>query len=188
MHPFAAAPGGSLIEARAAGIPLQMEELVSCDGGTGYPQLSSCSHAASGCYAAPAACDPSVHLQDGAAGSDTDEMESEEGNLDGRSDTEGEGDEKSEDDGLEEEPSDEGTASSSTSTGAHGLRSDVAATAVGGEEKEAEREGEGEEEVEEEDGVEEEEDKAAAEEEWEEVAQQPTAKAVTPGAAVCVVT
>ena len=83
-----------------------MEELVSCDGGTGYPQLSSGSHAA-GCYAAPAACNPSVHLQDGAAGSDTDEMESEEGNLDGRSDTEGEGDEKSEDDGLEEEPSDE---------------------------------------------------------------------------------
>ena len=159
-----------------------MEELVSCDGGTGYPQLSSGSHAASGCYAAPAACNPSVHLQDGAAGSDTDEMESEEGNLDGRSDTEGEGDEKSEDDGLEEEPSDEGTASSSTSTGAHGLRSDVAATAVGGEEKEAEEEGEGEEAVEEEEGVEEE-DKAA-EEEWEEVAQQPSAKAVTPGAAV----
>ena len=169
--------------------PPQMEELVSCDGGTGYPQLSSGSHAA-GCYAAPAACNPSVHLQDGAAGSDTDEMESEEGNLDGRSDTEGEGDEKSEDDGLGEEPSDEGTASSSTSTSAHGLRGgeqkeaeeDVAATAVGGEEKEAEEEGEGEEELEEEEGVEEE-DKAATEE-WEEVAQQPGAKAVTPGAAV----
>ena len=157
--------------------PPQMEELVSCDGGTGYPQLSSGSHAA-GCYAAPAACNPSVHLQDGAAGSDTDEMESEEGNLDGRSDTEGEGDEKSEDDGLEEEPSDEGTASSSTSTSAHGLQ----VTAVGGEEKEAEEEGEGEEELEEEEGVEEE-DKAATEE-WEEVAQQPSAKAVTPGAAV----
>ena len=160
--------------------PPQMEELVSCDGGTGYPQLSSGSHAA-GCYAAPAACNPSVHLQDGAAGSDTDEMESEEGNLDGRSDTEGEGDEKSEDDRLKEEPSDEGTASSSTSTSAHGLQ-DVAATAVGGEEKEAEEEGEGEEELEEEEGVEEE-DKAATEE-WEEVAQQPSAKAVTPGAAV----
>ena len=134
LHPFAAAPRQPDWAATPR-IPPQMEELVSCDGGTGYPQLSSGSHAA-GCYAAPAACNPSVHLQDGAAGSDTDEMESEEGNLDGRSDTEGEGDEKSEDDGLEEEPSDEGTASSSTSTGAHGLRSDVAATAVGGEEKE----------------------------------------------------
>ena len=164
------------------GVRREQMELGPCDGGTGYPQLSGGGHTAPGCYAAPSICQPSAtHLQDGAAGSDTDEMESDtEGNPNGRSDTEGEGDEKSEDDGVEEEePWDPGASSSSTSTGANGSHSEAAAAAAeDGEEEEGESEEEEEAEEEEEEG-------------GEEVAQQLkpcSAKAATPGSKVRVVT
>ena len=165
------------------GVRREQIKLAHCDGGTGYPQLSGGGHTDAGCYATPIICQPSTaHPPDGAAGSDTDEMESDaEGNRNGRSDTEGEGDEKSEDDGVEEEePWDPGTASSS-STGANRSHSEAAAAAVEEEEEEEEEEDEEEADDEEDDD----------EEGGEEAAQQLkpcSAKAATPGSAVRVVT
>ena len=162
------------------GVRREQIKLAHCDGGTGYPQLSGGGHTDAGCYATPIICQPSTaHPPDGAAGSDTDEMESDaEGNRNGRSDTEGEGDEKSEDDGVEEEePWDPGTASSSTSTGANGSHGEAAAAAAedvdeeDADEDDANEEGEEEEEeeeAEEEEAEEEDEDKDDDEDEDEE--------------------